>query len=399
MVSLKNYQKIVGPEVIQKICQKAKRFNKKHFVCVSSTHQGGGVAEMLNSLVFLFNELGIDFGWRIIHGSPDFFNVTKSIHNALQGGKTKISQRDKKNYQEINQRFSFFTHLNHDLVIIHDPQPLPLIDFYQKKQPWIFRCHIDLSRPNQEIWDYLKEYIQKYDHFVVSDKSYQKKLGIPQSVIHPAIDPLVEKNLFISEDLINEYLAKYGINMNKPLICQISRYDKWKDFEGVVQIFKKVKQKFDCQLVLLGNMAADDPEGVKIYEKLIAQHGEEKDITILANVDDNDFLVNALQRRARVIIQKSLKEGFALTVTEALYKGTPVVASKVGGIPLQVLNGYNGYLLEPKDIDGFVQKILQILENPESEKRLGQKGNEYVVKNFLITRLIDDWLDLFRKYL
>lgn len=399
MLNLKDYRKIVGDKVVNEIHKKAKKFSKKHIVCISSTYQGGGVAEMLNSIVFLFNEIGIDFGWRILHGTPDFFNITKSFHNALQGGKMKLTPAKKEIYQKTNKRFSFFTHLNHDLVIVHDPQPLPLIEYKKRKQPWVLRLHIDLSSPNQEVWNYLKQFIEKYDHVVVSKNDYKKKLPVPQSVIHPAIDPLSPKNKPITKKRIEKYLRRHGLTLEKPIISQISRFDKWKDPEGVIKIFKRVKKKIDCQLVLLGNLAPDDPEGIKVYNKIIKKYGRSKNIKILVNVDDNDLVVNTLQTKSAVVIQKSIKEGFALTVSEALYKGTPVVASNIGGIPLQVINGFNGFLHEPKDFNGFSQSIIKILQDQELRNELSKNAKEYVKNNFLITRLITDWLDLFEKYL
>lgn len=399
---LSQYKRIVGTKVINEIYEKAKKLSNKHIVCISSTHQGGGVAEMLNSIVFLFNEVGISFGWRIIHGSPDFFEVTKRIHNALQGGNMKFSEQKKKIYYETNRRFSEFSHLNHDLVVVHDPQPLPLTDFYSrknKKQPWIWRCHIDLSNPNRNVWNYLKEFIKKYDHFVVSTEEYKKNIPVPQTIIHPAIDPLSPKNKLLFQKTIDKYLKQSGINLRKPIIAQISRYDKWKDPEGVIKIFEKVKKQINCQLVLLGNTAPDDPEGVRIYGKILKKYGNREDVTILVNVNDNDLVVNSLQRKAAVIVQKSIKEGFGLTVSEALYKGTPVVASNVGGIPIQVIHGENGFLHEPNDIEGFSQSIVKILKSSHLRKEMGENGREFIKKNFLITRLMLDWLNLFNQYL
>lgn len=395
--NLQKYRKIVGDEIVNKIFLKAERFQGKHIVAVSSTHQGGGVAEMLNSIIILFNELGISFGWRIIHGSPDFFNITKKIHNALQGEKIKFSKKEKEFYIKTNRRFSEFTHLNHDLVIVHDPQPLAMINFYKHKQPWILRLHIDLSKPGTSAWNFLKPFINEYDHLVVSDNNFKKKLNIPQSVIYPAIDPCSPKNKELSKKDIDKILSNQGIITKKPIIAQISRYDKWKDPEGVIKIFDLVKKRIDCHLVLLGNLAMDDPEGIIIYNSLIKKYGQRKDVTMLVNIDNNDLLVNALQRRADVIIQKSLKEGFGLTVTEALYKGTPVVGSKIGGIVHQVRPGYNGYLHHPLDHKGFSKSIIKILKNNGLRKELGNNGRKYITDNFLITRLILDWLNLFDK--
>ena len=399
--NLSSYARIVGKPIIDKIHAEAEKLSGKHILTINSTYQGGGVAEILNSVVPLFDQAGIDFGWRTLHGTPDFFTITKKFHNALQGSKINLSQRKKDIYYETNKRFSTFTHIDHDLVVVHDPQPLPLISFYKKTQPWIFRCHIDISEPNMEVWDYLKGFIQKYDHFVVSLPEYQKKdLNIPQSVIHPAIDPVTAKNKPISETKIAKYLAKFGIDRKKPVISQVSRFDPWKDPIGVVKVFELIRKKMDCQLVLLGQFAADDPEGQKVLQSLqkkVDKSPFEKDIKLL--VVDNAFLVNCLQRASSVVIQKSLREGFGLTISEALYKGTPVVASKVGGIPLQVIDNVNGFLHNPQDFKGFSDSVIKLLKDEKLRTAMGQAGKEHVKKNFLITRLMLDWLVLFNKVL
>jgi trehalose synthase len=399
--NLSSYAKIVGKPELEKICAEAENLSGKHITCINSTYQGGGVAEILNSLVPLFDKVGVDFGWRILHGTPDFFTITKKFHNALQGSSINLSKRKKDIYYETNRRFSTFTHIDHDLVIVHDPQPLPLISFYKKTQPWIFRCHIDISNPNPQVWDYLKGFIEKYDHFVVSLPEYKKDdLNIPQSVISPAIDPLTAKNKPVSETKISKYLDKFGIDRKKPIISQISRFDPWKDPIGVVKIFERVRKKMDCQLVLLGQFATDDPEGHKILmslQKKVDKSAHKHDIKLL--VVDNAFLVNCLQRASAVVIQKSLKEGFGLTVTEALYKGTPVVASKVGGIPLQVIDGENGFLHSPHDLNGFTDSIIKLLKDEKLRETMGHAGKEHVKKNYLITRLMLDWLNLMNNML
>jgi trehalose synthase len=397
--NISSYSRIVGKTELENIHAEAEKLADKHIICINSTYQGGGVAEILNSIVPLFDQVGIDFGWRILHGTPDFFTITKKFHNGLQGSKINLSQRKKDIYYETNRRFSTFTHIHHDLVIVHDPQPLPLISFYKKNQPWIFRCHIDLSNPNAEVWEYLKGFIQKYDHFVVSLQEYKKTdIKIPQTVIHPAIDPLTPKNKPVSENKITKYLSKFEIDRRKPIISQVSRFDPWKDPIGVVKVFEGIRRKMNCQLVLLGQFATDDPEGHKIIlslQKKVEKSPFKNDIKLL--VVDNAFLVNCLQRASSVVIQKSLKEGFGLTVAEALYKGTPVVASNVGGIPLQVVNGVNGFLHEPHNLRGFSDSVIKLLKDEKLRVTLGNAGKEHVKKNFLITRLMLDWINLMNK--
>lgn len=396
MRSLEDYKEIVGDEVISRIYRKARALYEKHILHINSTYQGGGVAEMLSALVPLSNMVGIDVGWRILHGNPDFFAITKKFHNALQGERINLTERKRTVYTQTNESFSVYTHIDHDCVIIHDPQPLPLIKFYKKKQPWIWRCHVDLTNPNEELWEFLKHFILRYDIVIISSEKYKREdLPVEQRVIYPAIDPLSPKNIEISERDISKYLKKFDIPTDKPLITQIARFDKWKDPEGVLEVFKLVRKEVDCRLVLCGSMAADDPEGFLVYEKIkrkAKQLIENKDVILTTS--ENTILVNALHRISAVIIQKSIKEGFGLSVTEALWKGKSVVASNVGGIPLQIKDGENGFLVEPYDTEGFADRIIKILRDPEIAQKFGDRGRETVRKNFLITRLLLDYLDL-----
>jgi len=397
MKRLEDYRGIVDEKILEEIHKKAEIVKDRHIVHINSTYQGGGVAEMLSSLVPLMNNIGIATGWRILYGNPGFFKITKSFHNGLQGEEIVLTEDMKKKYLEVNENFSTFTHLNHDLVIIHDPQPLPLIRFYEKKQPWIWRCHVDLSNPNKDLWNFLKEFIHRYDLVIVSSEKYKKKdLPVEQRIVYPAINPLSPKNIELSDETIQRVLKEFNIPLDKPLITQISRFDKWKDPEGVIDVFRIIKKSVDARLVLLGGTATDDPEGWAIYEK-VKKKAEDLiragDVILIIN-DGNDMLVNTLQRVSRVVIQKSIREGFGLTVTEALWKGTPVVASNIGGIPLQIENGVNGFLLDPHDKEGFADRILQLLQDQELARRMGEKGREIIRERFLITRLIKDYLDI-----
>jgi trehalose synthase len=393
---LSDYRDIVGDEVIYSLCRKARSLYGKHILHLNSTYQGGGVAEMLVSLLPVMNDIGIDAGWRILHGHPDFFTVTKKFHNALQGEPVNLTSLKKRLYVQASEEFSVFTHIHHDYVFIHDPQPLPLIKFYKKRQPWVWRCHVDLTNPHPGLWEYLKQFILRYDIVIVSNEKYVKKdLPVDHRVIYPAIDPISPKNKELSEKDVATSFKKFGIPADKPIVAQVSRFDKHKDPEGVINVYKKVKENVDCRLVLCGSMAADDPEGLKIYETLERKARrliEQKDV-ILTTVE-NDILVNALQRSAAVVVQKSLKEGFGLTVTEAQWKGKPVVASRVGGIPVQIKDGFNGFLVEAGDEDGFADRIVRVLQDPDLGRTLGESGRNSVRENFLITRLLGDYLDL-----
>ena len=246
MRNLSDYRKIVGDKVISEIYKRARKLYGKRILHINSTYLGGGVAEILISLVPLMNDVGIDAGWRIIRGTQDLFAITKKFHNALQGDSLNLSEIKKKLYIQANEEFSAYTHINHDCVIIHDPQPLPLIQFYKKRQPWIWRCHVDLSNPNEMLWEFLKGFILRYNIVVVSNKKYRKEdLPLEQRICHPVIDPLTPKNMDISDKDILKYLKKFGVKTDKPIITQISRFDKWKDPEGVVDVFKLVKEKID----------------------------------------------------------------------------------------------------------------------------------------------------------
>ncbi len=397
MAQLDDYREIVGNDVIYSLYQKMRKLYGKNLLHINSTYIGGGVAEMLSAIVPMMNEIGLESGWRTVHGNTDFYGITKKFHNALQGEKINFSDMKRSLYLQVNEQFSQYTHINdHDFVVIHDPQPLPLIQFYKKKQPWIWRCHIDLSSPDKQIWDYLKKFILKYELVIVSSEKYMSKdLPMEYRIIQPAIDPLSHKNKIISDADIAKYLKKNNVPTDKPIITQISRFDKWKDPVGVVEIFKRVKERVDCRLVLCGNMATDDPEGFAIFEKIKQQAKQliETNDIILITVE-NSILVNALQRKSSVIIQKSIREGFGLTVTEGLWKEKPVVASNVGGIPLQITDGEDGFLVDPYDVDGFAERIVELLKNPSLAKEMGKKGKETVRKKFLMTRTLSDYLDL-----
>ena len=342
------------------------------------------------------NDVGINAGWRTLHGSQEFFEITKSFHNALQGAKLNLSEKKKQTYLQVNDNFSRFTHLHHDCVIVHDPQPLSLVRAYRKRQPWIWRCHIDLTQPHDELWDFLKGFLLKYDQVVVSSEKYFKDdLPVAQRLMFPAINPLSEKNRDISEKTMLEHIKKAGVPTDKPVIAQVSRLDPWKDPEGVIDVFKLVKEKVDCRLVFCYNVASDDPEGLHMYRRVRRKANKLIDAgDIVFVVGNNETLVNSIQRFSSVIIQKSIREGFCLCVTEALWKGTPVVASNVGGIPCQIDDGQSGFLVEPEDNEGFAERITHILKNPDEAKAVGEKAREKVRREFLITRLLSDYLDM-----
>ncbi len=396
MLSLEDFRHIVPDERLVEIYARARGLYGKHIVHLNATYQGGGVAEILYPLVMLMNDVGINTGWRILHGSQEFFEITKGFHNALQGAKSNFSEKKRQTYLQVNDNFSKFTHLDHDCIIVHDPQPLALIRSYRKRQPWIWRCHIDLTDPERELWDWLKGFVLKYDQVAFSSEKYFKDdLPVDQRLMYPAINPLNMKNRDISEKTVIEQVRKVGVPTDKPVIAQVSRLDPWKDPEGVIDVFLLVKEKVDCRLVFCYNVASDDPESLKMYNKVLRKANRYlKAGDILFVIGNKEVLVNAIQRFSDCVIQKSTREGFCLAVTEAMWKGTPVVASNVGGIPIQIEDGRNGFLLEPKDTEGFAERIVHLLKNADERKNLGKNARETVRKKFLITRLLSDYLDM-----
>lgn len=395
--SIGDYIDIVGAETISKIYKKANKLYGKRVANVNATFLGGGVAEILGRLVPLMNEIGLDAEWRTIHGSPAFFDVTKSFHNALQSGSIELDDAKKSIYLDIIQEYASFTHLNiYDCLIVHDPQPLPLISFCRKKEPWIWRCHIDITDPNPELWEFLKKFMIRYDAIIISSEKYKKAdLPVPQIVIPPAIDPLSLKNRELSEKEIMHYIRECNIPTDKPIITQVSRMDTWKDPEGVLEVFKLVKEKVDCRLLFCYNLATDDPEGMKIYDsvyKKAKKYTESGDVLFV--IGNNELLVNAIQRFSTVIIQKSTKEGFGLVVAEALWKSKPVVAGNVGGIPQQIKDGDTGFLVDPNNYTVCADRIIMLLKDPKLAQQIGARARESVREKFLTTRLVSDYLDL-----
>lgn len=389
ITTLEDYEPLVGAETVERILGKAGPLRDLHVAHINSTYYGGGVAELLSSKTLLMNSIGIKTGWRVIQGSPDFFSITKKMHNALQSGDINLTERKKRIYEEVIYENSVRNHLDHDIVVVHDPQPLPMIDHYRRRGPWIWRCHVDLSSPNRELWNYLAPTIEKYDTAVFTLREYEQKLKVPQTFILPAINPFETKNRELSEREMQDRLDHYDIPTDLPLVVQISRFDRWKDPEGVIKAFKKARKEADCTLVLLGNVATDDPEGHQVYESLL--ECREERIIILSQQDT--ALVNALQRKAAVVLQKSIREGFGLTVAEAMWKGSPVIGGNVGGIRYQIEDGVNGFLVS--SIDEAAERIVTLIKDPKRRAAMGEKAKETVRKKFLMSRLVEDYLDLF----
>jgi len=397
-LSLNDYVEVVGEKEINEIRTLAEKLAGKSGVHVNSTSFGGGVSEILHGLVPLMKDVGIDAEWKVIRGGKEFFDVTKSFHNALQGKKILLTEEMKEVYLRYNESNANLLDLDYDYVVMHDPQPLAIINYHdERKGKWIWRCHIDLSQPNEGFWNFLEPLLANYDAFVFSLKKYVKRPLEKRDVaiISPSIDPLSDKNKPLPENRILSTLEKYGVDADRPVLTQVARFDPWKDPLGVIDVYRKVKKKMpEVQLLLITSMAPDDPEGWTYYEKTARHAGEDYDIHLLTDIMGvRDLEVNAFQRASDVALLKSIREGFGMTVTEALWKEVPVVGGNVGGIPLQVINGETGFLVNT--VEEAAEKTLYLLKHPEEAEEIGKKGKEHVKENFLITRHLKDYLELF----
>jgi trehalose synthase len=394
MTTLKDYEEVIGKRDIKQVESLARLSKNKRVIMVNSTRDGGGVAEMLNRLVPLINDLGICCEWKVINGNNGFFNITKNIHNALQGKKIEFPEEDLARYIEVNKENAESLKLDADIVIIHDPQPLPLIDFYKKnKAKWVWRCHVDISKPELSLWKFMVKYLVKYDASIFSIAKFSKKLPHPQYLIAPSIDPLSDKNRELERSEIKDVLKKFNIKKDKPIILQVSRFDSFKDPVGVIKAYRLVKKEINCRLILAGGMASDDPEGEIVLEDVRKEAGDDPDINILLLKPKSDIEINALQRAADVVIQKSLKEGFGLTVTEAMWKAKPVIGGEVGGITIQLYNHRTGFLVN--SIEGAAYRIRYLLNRPSVSRKIGDRAKDFVSHNYLITRHLRNYLALF----
>lgn len=394
MPDINDYASIVGSSVIDELYILVQRLGGKVIQNINSTAVGGGVAEILTRVIPLLKQLGVDARWDVIKGNEKFFGITKKIHNALHGVNVEITEADIQYFLEVNLTNAEEINFYGDILYIHDPQPIALVE---KKETigrkWIWRCHIDFTEPKPEIINFLESYIARYDCAVFSAPAFARNLNLPQVLISPSIDPLSDKNKELPQEVIDAVLERFGIDKERPIITQISRFDYLKDPLGVIEAYKEVKTYTDCQLVLAGGGAIDDPEGMKVIDEVRNAAADDPDIHILLLPPASDIEINALQRASSVILQKSLKEGFGLTVAEALWKAKPVIASAVGGIPLQIAHKYSGILTH--SIEGTAYYLKQLLNEPEYASKLGLNGKEHIKNNFLITRHIRDYLLLF----
>jgi trehalose synthase len=399
--ALNDYRPIVGDAVIAEIEKLAAPLKGARVVHVNATAFGGGVAEMLVTLIPLMRDVGLDAGWQIIAGEDEFFNVTKACHNGLQGMDIPLTEEMKDVWRRYNEMNAANFEGAYDFVIIHDPQPAGMLHYHGRGEGkhWAWRCHIDSSHPNPVYWDFFVPYISEYEAGIFTMEQYVGP-GVSYdhlAIITPTIDPLSPKNAPMAEEQAREIVARFGVDVNRPVITQVSRFDPWKDPLGVIDAYRIVKERMpEVQLALVGSMASDDPEGWYYVDKTIRHAGEDFDIHILHNFHGVGGLeVGAFQTASDVVVQKSTREGFGLVVTEPMWKGKPVVGGNVGGIPLQVIDGKTGFLVDSVEACG--EKMLYLLEHPAESARMGAAAREHVRANFLTTRHLADYLRLFNQ--
>lgn len=389
--TLSDYIPVVGEGVVSELRLLGERLAGKRVINVNSTRVGGGVAEILDRLVPLMREVGLDPRWEVIQGTDEFFALTKNLHNALHGTPIAFGPAERQVYDEVTRSNLASCDLDADVVFIHDPQPAGLISAREQHGgKWIWRCHIDLSAPAPGAWEFIAPLVQRYDMSVFSAPQFARALEIPQVLISPSIDPLSDKNRELGQDEIETILTRLGIHSDKLMVTQVSRFDRLKDPIGVLEAWRMARRRFDCQLVFAGGAAIDDPESVQVLNELRERAGNDPDVHILNLPPTSNLEINAIQRASTVVLQKSVKEGFGLTVSEALWKRKPVIAGAVGGIPLQVTHKYSGILTHT--VEGTAFWIKQLLAAPEFARRLGENGHAHVRNNFLLTRHLRDYL-------
>jgi trehalose synthase len=395
---LDDYVPVVGEEVIADLRQLADPLQDAHIVHINATPYGGGVAEMLQTLVPLMRDVGLDAEWQVIEGEDEFFEVTKACHNGLQGMDLAFTDEMKGIWQRYNERNARQLEGSYDLIVVHDPQPAGLLHYHGSGggKHWAWRCHIDTSQPNPAYWGFFAPYINEYEAAIFTMKQYVGP-GVESehlAIITPTIDPLAPKNAPMALERAREIVAGFGLDVERPIITQVSRFDPWKDPLGVIDAYRIVKaQQPDVQLALVGSMASDDPEGWYYLDKTSRHAGEDFDIHVLHNYHGVGGLeVGAFQMASDVIVQKSTREGFGLVVTEALWKGQPVIGGNVGGIPLQVLDGKTGFLVD--SVEACAERTIELLQHPDEAERMGQAAREHVRRNFLTTRHLADYMRL-----
>ena len=391
---LSAYEGVAPPGALRLVRYLARDLAGRSFLHVNSTREGGGVAEILNRLLPLLDELGIRTRWEVISGPPEFFVATKRIHNTLQGADLPFTKAHQDVFLETSRSAMRQLDLAADLVMIHDPQPAALVEARASGAKWIWRCHIDLSRPARTTRSFLDPFVRRYDGAVFHLAEFAWRIPIPSYLIHPSIDPLSDKNREMDEREVERRVSALGVPLDRPLLLQVSRFDPFKDPLGVIRAYRMVRKVRDCVLVLAGGGAADDPEGAEVLARVREEAADDPDIHVLLLPNDAHLDINALQRAAAVVIQKSTREGFGLTVAEAMWKAKPVVGGAVGGITKQIEDGVTGYLVH--SVEGCAYALRRLLNDPEQRRRMGELGREHARRNLLITRHLADYLQMLR---
>lgn len=391
-LEIDRYRGLAPEGAVDGLLRLADQVRGRRFVHVNSTRVGGGVAEILQRMVPLMREVGLDTEWALLEGDPEFFATTKAMHNALQGAEAPVTEAMLAHYLAVNRANAARLGLDGDLVLIHDPQPAALIESRPKHGAWHWRCHIDLSTPRGRAWEFLRPWVHRYDGAVVSLEAFARNLTVPHVVVHPSIDPLAEKNRPLPPGEVTAILHALGIPDDKPFLLQVSRFDRFKDPVGVIQAWRLVRPAHDVRLVLAGGGADDDPEALEVLAEVREAAGRDPDVLVLDLPPDARLAVNALQCGAAIILQKSTREGFGLTVAEAMWKGKPVIGGATGGIMVQIVDGVTGYTVE--SVEGAAARIAHLLDHPEEARAMGAAGRERVRSRFLITRHLGDYLGL-----
>ncbi len=390
-IQLADYGSIVGTEVLDELRVVADRVRGRRLQNINSTAVGGGVAEILTRMVPLLEELGVETTWDVIRGDQAFFDVTKAFHNALHGKPETITEEMLECYREttrVNLRHMDFTG---DVIWVHDPQPAGLIARkHDMGRAWVWRCHIDVSTPAAGVWEFLAPYVEQYDACIFSMPDFAQRAALPQFMVAPSIDPLSDKNRELDDRYVSRVLEKYGLDPERPILTQISRFDRLKDPLGVIAAYRIIRKRHDCQLILAGGGAPDDPEGSEVLREVQEAAGSDPDIHVLLLPPYSDLEINALVRGSTIVFQKSIKEGFGLTVSEALWKRKPVIGGAVGGIRLQIINGVTGFLVHSPE--GAARRGAQLLADATMRERMGENGHQHVKQNFLLTRHVKDYM-------
>jgi len=389
---LEQYRDLAPQGTVDLLRQLGRRVEGRSLIHVNSTRYGGGVAEMLHRLIPLFEELGIKVRWEVMAGSELFYRATKGFHNALQGSSQRITSEMLDEYIECNRASAKQLNLDAEFAMIHDPQPAALIDARPRGATWMWRCHIDISTPQHSVWRFLRPFVIRYDAAIFSLPRFSQRLPLPQFLVYPSIDPLSEKNRELPPEEIDRVLERVGVPRDKPILLQVSRFDRFKDPVGVVAAYRLVKKSHDCRLVLAGGTATDDPEAAEVLAEVQEAVGTDPDVHILLLPPTANLEINALQRAATIVYQKSTREGFGLTVAEALWKGKPVIGGETGGITVQLIPGVTGFTVNSPEGAAFCTR--RLLNDPELMALLGQQGKEYARHRFLITRHLQEYLGL-----